>query len=628
MSRRRTPTTRWQNRCLAQLKASASQAPDTLSVVGQSEHDSGSGLVEVRFRLKTTEISRQTGGLPLKDIEEFVLAIGPGDDHPPSVYVDHVRFLGHPHVLSGFLFCLYLDESREWDPVQGLNGYNGVLNRLWRFLEKAANAEFDASEALYHAVGGLPHITRGATPLPPIVVRDLPEQHGTVASAWLVARSPWCFELKADRPADDPANSPEHVPVFFPDRDLPFGAGSNYLSELIERVAHGFSERPPVLKLKTVVGLALGGEGQYGEPPCPTPRYRALDVFPAPITTNPAHALLGALTASASRKPPGSSQLLILAVPHPIGGPRHLIAVHFEPKLGDRLRALAADRQTPVVTFDQARIDRATPLQWCYLSDERAEVTRRRDVGRPVAAYRGKHVLVWGLGGLGAWIAEYVLRAGATRVTICDHGRVTGGLLVRQNYVDLDIGAAKADRLLQRLRDIAPDADVNRALRFTDAELKSLANEADLIIDATINRVVARRLDSLARQAGRTCVIAQVATDVRTGSLGLAVVTGPQTTAPLSKVDNESGRAVADDASLEAYRIFWDEPGPGDEFVPTRGCSLPTFHGSAADLAAVAGSLTTLIASHLDDGATGTHLLALPHTGVSPAHLYLPASGA
>lgn len=68
-------------------------------------------------------------------------------------------------------------------------------------------------------------------------------------------------------------------------------------------------------------------------------------------------------------------------------------------------------------------------------------------------------------------------------------------------------------------------------------------------------------------------------------------------------------------------------PEPGDEFVPTRGCSLPTFHGSAADLAAVAATLTNLVAPHLNDKADGTHLFALPHSGVTPPYRYLPHSG-
>jgi hypothetical protein len=635
MSRNSRMLSPWQELCLAQLRASAARSNGALSLCGAPSRDDDTGTLTARFTLDTSEIDCRAGGLPLADTEDFLLSIDRDDDRPPAVYVDHFRFLGHPHVLSGFMFCLYLDESREWEPAEALNGSNGVLNRLWRFLVKAAAEDFDATEALYHAVGGLPHLTSEKLPLAPIVVRDLPEPHGSVASAWLVARSPWCYNLEpalpTHPPAAEPDQLPEHVPVFYPERDLPFGAGNNYLSELTHRVALAYPvlpfalRRPAVPEILGLRAVVLASPRSCGRRGCPLPRFTTTRQGEHPLRENPAVVMLAALAASAARKPAASPQLLVLAVPHPMGGPRHLIAVHFDPALGDRLRALAARRRGALVGFDHAQLDASTPLRWCYVSDERPDVTRRRDVGRPVTAYLGKRVLVWGVGGLGSWIAEFVLRAGAKHVTVCDTGRVTGGLLVRQDYVDLDIGAGKAGRLEQRLRDIAPDAVIDSAVVLSDDELEALAMDADLIIDASVSRVVARRLDTIAALPGRRCVIAQVATDVRTGTLGLVVVAGPGTSTSLSVIDRRSGAAVADDPELEPYRIFWDEPQPGDEFVPTRGCSLPTFHGSAADLAAVAGTLTSLIATHLNDGASGTHVIALPHSGVAPAHHYRAA---
>jgi tRNA A37 threonylcarbamoyladenosine dehydratase len=147
------------------------------------------------------------------------------------------------------------------------------------------------------------------------------------------------------------------------------------------------------------------------------------------------------------------------------------------------------------------------------VSDEREEVTKRRDVGRPVIAYQGKNVLVWGAGGLGSWMAEYITRAGAKKVTVCNNNIVTGGLLVRQNYADLDIGASKADSLAERLRAIAPEACIESRHNIYDDELPALATTADLIVDATINRVVTRRLEIITTRTDRKAVIAQVATD-------------------------------------------------------------------------------------------------------------------
>jgi hypothetical protein len=613
----------WQSRCLAQLKASAAQLPDTLRLTGQPTLDEETGLLLVSFTLDTQEIPRRPRGLPLQDVEPFVVAIGAHDDRPPTVFVEHHRFLGHPHVLSGYQLCLYLDETREWDPEQGMNGQpNGVLNRLWRWLHKGAMREFNANDALYHAVGGLPQLSRTGMPLPPIVVRDLPPQQGRVGSAWLVARSDWCLDLRVTKPHTEDA---EHIPVFFADHDLPFGAGRNYLYELTARLERHYIPPRARVRLATLTNTTLSAVTPCGAPDCPATAVPRLEITPSLVDTSPGVALLTALAASASRKPWGSPQTLFLAVPHPVGGPRHLIAVYFEPALGDQLRRITANRTSPLITFDKAQLDCATPLRWCNVSDERQEVTKRRDTGRPVAAYRDKTVVVWGVGGLGSWVGEYVVRAGAKAVKLCDTGIVTGGLLVRQNYLDEDIGTFKAERLAARLRSISPGTAVEPLHKISDDDLDALVTEADLIIDATVNRSVTRRLDTLTARPSRTCVVAQVATDARTGTLGLAMVDGPSSPTTLLQLDAHTGRSVEGNPALEAYQVFWRDPEPGDEFVPTRGCSLPTFHGSAADLAAVAACLCSLIAPHLVDGATGSHLFALPHAGVTPSYQYIHA---
>lgn len=619
--------TDWQRKCLSQIKASMKQRPDTLTAIGKLKFDRESRVLHIPFTLNTSEIESLPQGITFQDQEEFVLAVSSDDEHPPAVYVDHVRFLGFPHVLSGFLLCLYLDETREWDPLHGISGVpNGVLNRLWRWLIKAARAEFNADEALYHAVGGLPHLSRTGLPLSPIIVRNLPQQQGRVASAWLVRRSDWCLQLHASRPSDREA---DHIPVFFADHDLPFGAGNNYLRELIERL--DLHQNVEIAKLEKIQNTAFFRAGRNFEPEYSI--FRSIQTVQDPVRADlwgfnrsQSAAMLTALAASAVRKQNGTPQTLLLAVPHPRGGPRHLIAVYIDADFADQLRRLVRERTNQFPSFDEVLSGRNITLKWCYVSDERGEVNRRRDKSRPVAYYQDAEVLIWGVGGLGSWIAEFMARAGAAKLTICDTGIITGGLLARQNYTDHDIGALKSQRLAQRLRAIAPEAHIEIRNRLDDHELKSIATSENLIVDATINRVVARRLDALAGIPGRTAVIAQVATDAGTGSLGLAMVHGFEPGRGLLETDIQTGRMIDREPDLESYRVFWKDPEPGDEFIPTRGCSLPTFHGSAADLAAVAANLTSLIAPHLVDGASGAHLFSLPYSGVTPGYRYIPVS--
>jgi hypothetical protein len=54
------------------------------------------------------------------------------------------------------------------------------------------------------------------------------------------------------------------------------------------------------------------------------------------------------------------------------------------------------------------------------------------------------------------------------------------------------------------------------------------------------------------------------------------------------------------------------------------GCSVPTFHGSSADLAAMGGVFVTLIASHLGTELPGCHLVSLPHApSDAPKHHWI-----
>ena len=74
---------------------------------------------------------------------------------------------------------------------------------------------------------------------------------------------------------------------------------------------------------------------------------------------------------------------------------------------------------------------------------------------------RSAHVLVVGLGGVGAYAAEMIVRAGAGRLTIADADRVAETNINRQLVaLHSTVGRPKAEVLAERLRDIAPDAEI------------------------------------------------------------------------------------------------------------------------------------------------------------------------
>ena len=101
---------------------------------------------------------------------------------------------------------------------------------------------------------------------------------------------------------------------------------------------------------------------------------------------------------------------------------------------------------------------------------------------------RRAHVLVVGLGGVGAYAAEMIARAGVGRMTIADADVVSESNINRQLIaLHSTIGQEKSELMAQRLRDINPDIELTVVNRFikddeTDALLDS--DKFDYIVDA------------------------------------------------------------------------------------------------------------------------------------------------
>lgn len=632
--------TDWQAQALRDLVQVASSQPEDLTIVGDPVIEPD-GTRIVRVAMRTADLpERAPNGVSFRDVEEFSLHLEATGDRPPPVVLDHYRFLGVAHVMSGVQICLYLDPSRDWDPEAGICG---VLDLLWQWMEDAAADRFRPDQALYHAVGGVAHVSPGT---PTVVVRNLPDSGRHVDTMHLRRRT----DDRLDLVSGPPEPGDQHVPVVRLRRDIPVGAGHDVLADLLTRLEMTQGLRPVwpdawlapqtrrlFIRCPSRLTLAehavtghLQVRGGCALPPVINP-WSLREVDTSREVLSPAADLAASIVASAGRNPTGSHQYAVLTVPHPSGGARHLLCLRISPRLADVFRNAARNPSEEVDPHKVVQASGSMAMEWCRVSDERDQVTTRRDYSRPVSALYGQTVHIWGVGGLGSWVAEFVVRAGARRVVLHDVGSVTGGLLVRQNYIEEDIGALKAASLAVRLRSIRDDVDVAvmTDLPATDVVGEMLA--AGLVIDATISHVAGRFLNEVASAPGRRAVFAQVATDARTGTLGVAFVSAPTEesgadTAPpiLAEIDMLAGERVMSSASLEPYRVFWERPLADDELLPTRGCSLPTFHGSAADLAAVAGALLNIVAMHLGHGESGAHLLSLPYSGVSPAHQFLP----
>lgn len=530
------------------------------SLLGVTDLHVGKGEFHAQVRIDTRNIERVAAGLPIAtDHEDIELWFdGNYPDRPPTALVTHDRFVGYPHVLVGRILCIYLDTDREWHPALGAGG---VIASLLQWLQDAAADRFDARTALYHPIGGLPPSPRAAGI---VVIRQSnhSQPRPQLARATMKLRHPHRADIVRWSPqtGDDPRDTTEAL-VLRTSAPMPFGlVGVRTVGDLLTRVQHanGPAATDALVAAQRLI-TRLGNQ-------------------PLRILVDVAHPT-----------DPRLSYIASAAAGAPIP-----LAVARQPEFLNHLPAL--------------------PIGWTNVSDERPEVATRRDSRRPTSAFTGKSIELWGCGGLGSWMAEFIARAGARRIVLRDSGAVSGGLLVRQNYVEDDIGLSKADQLAGRLRAISDDIDIESATaNAVDILADGYTADADLLIDATINVTVAARLDEWRRAATSAPQIAQVATDPRTATLGLLIVAASDISVGPATIDDATWTAIREDPALERFHGFWTPPTKADQLVPALGCSTPTFHGSSADLACLAGSLVSLLAAHLASTTSGAHLIESSH---------------
>ena len=520
----------------------------------------------IRVVLNTSDIEGVARGLTVGDTTEIFLVLGDRfPDLPPDVFVgDDDRYLGYPHVILGRHLCIYLDPKREWHPTFGMTE---AIARTWEWFDNAANDRFDPRASLFHAVGGANPQTANS---PTVVVRSAPPSELPLAfQSALSVRTPNRVDLVGWRRA---RRSDLEIPLltFVVPKPLSLGVRGN-----VEAVAAQIEH--------------AGG--------------------------SPAREFFDTVALVAARTPTSTPLYLCLVVAHPTERDLTALVVgRIQAQLADRLR----EAQPALLPVE-------TTIDWLPMSDERPDITTRRDISRPASGLLGTTIELWGCGGLGSWVAELVVRASPEKVVLRDPGQVHHGHLVRQNYTELDVGGLKVEQLAARLRAISDETEVVvGSLSALDAIESDKLPKCDLVIDATIGEAVAFHLDRVAARLTQGPLLIQVATDIASASLGLIVVAPASFPGGPATVEDRIADVVLDCSHLEAYHTFWNPPSSTAELTPAPGCSVPTYHGAAADLAAIAGSMVNLIGAQLSSPVAGIHLVAAPHSGVLPPLVFQP----
>ena len=535
---------------------------DPLTQIAFVRHGENGGRLEVALELDTSGFRPHPEGLPVQARENVIVDIGPAYPFvPPTVRVGHTRWAGFPHVLQGTRLCIYLDVHAEWVPETGMRGF---LHRLWDWFDDAIANNFDRAAALYHPVGGVLHRHPGA----PTVVASgsVPSIRSQDIARRIALRHRTEHRIDiASWDAQPEESLVGGLLVTLPEQ-IPLGGGNslNDLLEILREQGGREAKRQLINRLRRAI--------------------RALDIE--------------------------QHLHLIIAVPN---SPGHQGASHH--LIGWRLtesQAAQALSGTRTATSGPAE-DKQTEVQWTFVDDRRPEANERRDRDRPVSLYAGSTVAVWGCGAIGSWIAEMLVRAGIRKLILRDPGYVTSGLLVRQNYTEEDVGRKKAEALADRLRNLSDQVDILPLVAPGEVGTIEDGNECDFIFDCTVNTSVNSVLSSAQKDGTLDVPVVQVATDNQTATLGILTVTDGQPAPTTQELDQRLHRKAQQNPILKPYLAFWqtDDRPP---LVPTPGCSVPTFHGSAADAMSIAATTVNLSAIILDRKCSGGYLFSTPYS--------------
>lgn len=104
-----------------------------------------------------------------------------------------------------------------------------------------------------------------------------------------------------------------------------------------------------------------------------------------------------------------------------------------------------------------------------------------------MSALRDAHIAVFGIGGVGSYAAEALVRAGVGRLTFVDND-VIGRSNINRQLIALHstLGQKKAETMAERARDINPEADIRAICELYSAETRDKFFDCkyDYIIDA------------------------------------------------------------------------------------------------------------------------------------------------
>ncbi len=597
-----------QRRAVDELRAIAAEGPG-VEVLGVTGPHLSTGVLTVEVSLATAGAGSGPRGeqqlAQLRDRERFRILID--RDYPfrhPSVWVTHDRFADLHHVQWRYHLCLYVSPGTEWQPSDGMFG---LVDRLLFWLDRAAAGALEAAGERLH---------------PPAV-------YSTAAAGALIARAdtppiPETTELTLvvlRRRTPDRADIVGWLPL----PDALTGHGD--LSATLER--YGAAKD---VDLGLAIMLARPTAFEFPRTVAHLRRMLARhdltdDRLLAGLSLL---AMFRARLAETVGLDQAGSVYLVIATPMRgvAGGERHqhLAAWRFD-DLGGQVTDMldvafspyeGVRQLSPQVRSLMENWLKIAKLRWVRLYDARPQVTVRRDAGGPATAVAGRRVLLLGGGALGGQIAAHLVRGGAAELRLVDNGKVSPGVLVRQDFIDADIDEFKADALARRLDAIETSTVIHT---MTDDAMTLFSDDAappdaDLIIDATANMALTARIERHRRAHDHYPPLMTLLAGFQ-ATRGMALVAPSDYTGAGVDLLRKTKIITSSAPKLTAFADdFFPDPPRTEYFQPEPGCSEATFTGSNAQLAALAGTLLLHALRHSNE----------PHASVTLCDLGLDSN--
>lgn len=537
-----------QARAFEQLNEIIAASRGDISVVDIKEPSNEASSLIVRLSVSTDHLEQISDGFQFNAREPIILRIP--NRFPierPSVSFVHKRFKGFPHVQWGNQICLYVAPDVEWIPSDGMYGF---IQRFNDWLKAAATNNLDPENAPLH-----PPVVYATSDIRIVASKDTPvilnNEVTWIGAAHLVLKNKYTYEIQG---------------------------WTKLGEELPDNVKFGASlllTQPMPMEYPDTV-LKLLSEFEKNNVSFPL-FYELLRYYS--LLTEKDDDLYFVVGAPMRRKQAGGDIKQHLAT--------WKVPASSLNNLRDTFDTLADPDNVETSKEEFIKWAVTAKIEWCDVYENRAEVTTRRDVDTEASWLSDKRVLLLGCGALGSFIAEFITKAGAKKITLVDNSLVNPGILVRQQYRDRSIGFTKTSALKVLLDELGSSTEIvaeYKNLKFGIFD-KFDSKDYDVIFDATASKTVAIVLENELKKLSLPPPIASFAISAKASS-GMVTVRMPKFTGGPLDIDRKAKiECLKRNKTRHFVKNFWPSSKELKLFQPEPGCSEPTFVASAADIA-------------------------------------------